>query len=362
MFRRILLIQTAFLGDVVLTTPMIRELRRRCPQAHLAVVVNPGASDILEPNPDVDEVLVIDKKGVHRGPRGMLRFARSVRNREFDLLLSPHQSHRTSVLARLSRIPVRYGYRSAGWARWAYTGLLERPPTEPEIRRLLRFLDESLGPATTRPAELPLLYETDESRDSARALLSELREPRSPILLAPSSVWPTKRWTAYGFARLAALLLREYGGEVLLVGSPADRAVAAEVIACSREINPPHLHERVTNVAGRTSLLGLYSLMLRSKLLVSNDSAPVHFGCAARIPVVALFGPTVASLGYAPIAPGSAVAEIQGLSCRPCGTHGANICPVGHFRCMRDLTPQVVMESVRRVMAEPINGPGLPTG
>ncbi len=335
---------------------MIRELRRRAPDAHIAVVVNPAGAPVLLPNPDVDEVLVIDKKGAHRGPLGMLRFARSIRERSFELMLSPHQSHRTSMLALLSRIPVRVGYRTAGFARFAYTRLLERPAEEPEIRRLLRFLDQAFGKGTEEPSELPLLYETDESRESARRLLADLREPRKPILLAPSSVWATKRWTPYGFARLAGLLIREYGGQVLLIGSALDRAIAQQVIDFSKEINPNHIHERIADVTGRTSLLGLYSLMRRSRLLVSNDSAPVHFGCAARIPLVAVFGPTVRSLGYAPIAPGTAVAELADLPCRPCGTHGATTCPVGHFRCMRDLTAEMVFEKVKSVAQHDFSG------
>lgn len=330
---------------------MIREIRRRAPDAHLCVVVNPAARAVLEPNPDIDEVLVMDKKGAHRSLPGMFRFIRSVRNRDFDLLLSPHQSHRTSFLAAFSRIPERFGYTTAGFARWAYTDRQERPTAEPEIRRLIRFLDRPLGSAPSPPSEDLRLYETEESRESARTLLAELREPKSPILLAVSSVWATKRWTPHGFARLAALLVRKYGGQVLLIGSAADRPVAEQVIACSKEINPGQIHERLTDVSGRTSLLGLYSLMLRSKLLVSNDSAPVHFGCAAGIPVVAVFGPTVSGLGYAPIAAKSTVAELADLSCRPCGTHGAHVCPLGHFSCMRDLTPDMVMSAVERVMA-----------
>ncbi len=351
---RILLVQTAFLGDVVLTTPMIRELRRRIPEAHIAVVVNPAGAPVLMPNPDVNEVLVIDKKGRHRSWRGMWSFAKKLRDGRFDLLLSPHQSHRTSLLARLSGIPRRFGYRTAGWARFAYTNLLDRDAEQPEIRRLLRFLTDALGPTPgspreRSPEEAPLLFETEESRESARRLLSDLREPRQPILLAPSSVWPTKRWTPYGFARLAGLLIRQYGGQVLLVGAPEDQVVAEKVMQYSREMNPGHVHERIANVSGRTSLLGLYSLMLRSRLLVSNDSAPVHLACAARIPVVAVFGPTVSSLGYAPIAPRTTVAELSDLPCRPCGTHGGRRCPLGHFRCMRDLSAESVLESVRLV-------------
>lgn len=349
MSRRILLIQTAFLGDVVLTTPMIRDLRVRFPQSRLSVLVNPAAAAVLKSNPDVDEVLVIDKKGRERGLMGMIRFARSLRNRNFDLLLSVHQSHRTSLLAILSRIPERHGYAGAAFARLAYTHKHTRPMQLPEIRRLLQFSVDVFGPTGKTPVERPLLFEDEDSVAAVKALLSDLREPRRPILLAPSSVWPTKRWTPYGFAALAGLLAKQSNSQILLVGSAGDSEVAEQVLAYSREMNPAHIHERITNVCGRTTLLGLYSLIRRSKLLVSNDSAPIHFGCAAGIPTVAVFGPTVQSLGYAPFAPGTAVAELDGLQCRPCGTHGAKVCPVGHFRCMRDLTPEMVLEKVREV-------------
>ena len=90
--------------------------------------------------------------------------------------------------------------------------------------------------------------------------------------------------------------------------------------------------------------------MEKSLLLVSNDSAPVHFGCAARLPVTAIFGPTTPAQGYAPIAPRTAVSQHTHLGCRPCGTHGAKRCPLGHFRCMDDLSAQDVMIAVERTM------------
>lgn len=349
--RKVLLIQTAFLGDVILTTPMITAFKRFFPGAQLSVLVTPAAAPLLANHPDVTRVLVIDKQGEHRGLLGMLRLVREIKKAGYDLLLSPHQSHRTGFLAWRSGIPRRFGYASAGLAKRAYTDLLERPLELPEIHRLLQFLREAAGEKDVPLSDQLTLFETEKGRAEAGALLKEIAQGR-PILLAPSSVWPTKRWTTYGFARLAGMLVRRYRSPVYLIGSPADGTLAAEVLRFAREFYPDGVTNKIHNVCGRTGLSGLYSLMLQSRLLVSNDSSPVHFGCAARIPVVCIMGATTPALGYAPIARGSIVAEKEGLDCRPCGTHGAKVCPLGHFRCMKELTAEEVMQKVAQVMGE----------
>jgi heptosyltransferase-2 len=122
-------------------------------------------------------------------------------------------------------------------------------------------------------------------------------------------------------------------------------------MAFIRDLQPLFVQDRVTVAAGETSLRGFYSLVKRSRLLVSNDSAPVHYACAAKTPVVALFGPTVPALGYAPITKNSRIAEIN-LACRPCGTHGGKVCPLSHFRCMKELTADMVMGKVSELLPE----------
>ncbi|MEQ9366284.1 MAG: glycosyltransferase family 9 protein [Leptospirales bacterium] len=350
-----LLIQTAFIGDVVLTTPMIAAFRKHFPEARLTVMVKPEAVSILRNNPDVHELLVIDKKGAHRGLIGMLRMIRAIRSKKFDVLLSPHKSHRTGFLALASGIPRRIGYSGAGFARLAYHRRLARPENQPEIERLLLFLQQAaprvITESDTQNASRELkIYVDDQARSDARALLSRLDAVR-PILLAPSSVWPTKRWTPWGFAELIIKLTETYHKPVLLIGSKGDRKIADEVLRFLKLSHPDwEGRGKVHNICGDTSLPALYALMEKSLLLVSNDSAPVHFGCAAGIPVVAIFGPTVPALGYAPIAPRSAVAQLEYLECRPCGTHGARACPLDHFRCMKDLSADQIMSVLEKVM------------
>ena len=332
---------------------MIAAFRRNFPDTRLTVMVKPEARGILQNDPAVDDLIVFDKGrgGRHRGLAGMLRIIRDVRGRQFDLLLSPHKSHRTGLLAWASGIPHRIGYTEAGLSRFAYHRRLSRPKDQPEIRRLLSFLDDGLPgcDAKNDSTDLRVTVDTD-AQNQARDLLAGLDAVR-PVLVAPSSVWPTKRWTPDGFAQLIAALYAKYQKTVLLIGSPGDGKIAEE---CLRflQLSHPELIDRgrVHNGCGRTSLPGLYALMQKSLLLVSNDSAPVHFGCAADLPTVAIFGPTVPALGYAPIAKRSAVAELRELACRPCGTHGAKVCPLDHFRCMRDLSTDHIMETVAQVM------------
>lgn len=349
--RNVLLIQTAFLGDVILTTPMIAAFKRFFPTAKLSIMVTPAAAPLVENNPDITRVLVIDKKGRHRGLFGVERLIREIRKERYDVLLSPHQSHRTGYIAWRSGIPTRFGYDTAGLAKWAYTHHLQRPMDRPEIHRLLQFLRDAAGDPGLPLSDQLVLYETEQGKQEVATLQREIAQGR-PILLAPSSVWPTKRWTPWGFGKLAGELVKRYRAPVYLIGSPADGALAEEVRRFSAEFFPEGIVKKIHNVCGRTGLNGLYTLMLESRLLVSNDSSPVHFGCAARIPVVCIMGATTPELGYAPIARGTTIAQKEDLDCRPCGTHGAKKCPLGHFRCMKDLATEQVMARVQAVMGE----------
>lgn len=348
-----LLIQTAFIGDVVLTTPMIACFKRFFPEAKLTVMVKPEAVPILANNPQIDSLFVLDKGGAHRGFSGMRHAMRTIRDRNYDVILSPHRSHRTSLLVAFSGAPLRIGYNEAGFSWLAYNRRLPREKSRPEIHRLLDFLREGLQLDDTAGCSTELAVTVgDEATRSARDLLRRL-ELRKPALIAPSSVWPTKRWTPWGFAQLCRLIVERYRRPVLLVGSKQDREIAEQVLDQLRLVRADWIGRKVFNVCGETNLPALSALMAESAFLVSNDSAPVHFGCAAGIPTLAIFGPTTPALGYAPIRENTAVAELDGLGCRPCGSHGGRSCPQGHFRCMKDLSAEAVFASLQKIVPLP---------
>jgi len=328
---RLLVIQTAFLGDVVLTTPLLRALKARWPAAHVAVLVIPGTAAVLEAAPFVDELVVHDKRGGGLGE--LWRVLRAVRAEEFDVVVSPHRSARSALIAWRSGAPRRLGYRESAWAAF-YTERVTRPSEGHETRKVLA-LAEALGcdAAQARPA----LVVTEAERGAAR----EAAGGGPYVVLSPSSAWPTKRWLPEGFAAVGDHLAAR-GYAVVLTGGPGETEPAAAAAAA--------MEAPAVNVAGRTTPREVAALVAEAALLVANDSAPVHLASAFDTPTVAVFGATVPAQGFGPLASRSAVAEVEGLYCRPCGAHGGHRCPEKHFRCMRDLTPAEVIAAVNRVL------------
>ncbi len=333
--RRLLVVQTSFLGDVVLTTPLVSALRHRLRPGHLAVLVRPEAAPLLEGHPDVDEVLVDDKYGRDRGLWGLARTARRLRRASFDVAVSPHRSLRTALALAMAGVPRRVGFRSAHGA-WLYHVRVGRDPERHDIERNLALLAPFGGPPVGRPRLfLPV-------SPAAQARAAELLPAGAgPLVgIAPGSVWRTKRWAPSGFAAVAAALAAD-GARVVIVGSVADRPVCEEVARASGC--------RAAMLAGQTDLATLVAVIDRCAVLVCNDSAPMHIAGARNIPAVAIFCATTPALGYGPWQAASTVLQAD-LACRPCGRHGGQRCPRGTEDCMRLVPADRVLAAVRNLL------------
>ena len=205
------------------------------------------------------------------------------------------------------------------------------------------------GPMSTRLAALaggisgplpppPWLALTDAERTRADQWLREREIPRRFFALAPGARWGTKRWPFY--PDLAAALTEP----LVVLGGADDAGLGAAIVA--------RAPARSWNAAGNLPLTVSAALLERAALLVTNDSAPLHLATALGIPVVAVFGPTVAAFGFGPVWPGDRVIEHPALSCRPCHHHGPETCPLSHHRCMREIGVEQVVEAVRQREAE----------
>lgn len=333
--RRLLVVQTSFLGDVVLTTPLLTALHERVEPRRLAVLVRPEAVPLVEGHPDVDAVLIDDKRGRDRGVRGLWRTARRLRRERFDLAVSAHRSWRTALLLAAAGIPRRVGFAAARGARLYHV----RVPRDRRVHDVLRNL-ALVAPfgGALRPPRLHLPV-APAAAARAAALLPE--GPGPLVGLAPGSVWATKRWTAAGFGAVAAGLAAD-GARVVLLGAAGDRARCDRVAA--------HAGGRATVLAGRTDVATLVAVVDRCALLVANDSAPMHVACARDVPVVAVFCATTPQLGYGPWGPRGTVVEAD-LACRPCAPHGGRRCPRGTDDCMRLVRPERVLAAARAVLS-----------
>jgi heptosyltransferase-2 len=340
--QRVLLAQTSFLGDTLLTMPLAKRLKEILPHSRLTVLTRPDTADVFRRSEFVDEVIIDDKRGSNGGLRGILSLARKLRSQAFDLTLVAHRSFRSALVMWLAGIPRRIGFSSsAGW--FFYHETVFHPWGMPELERnlaLLLPLKPDLRAASTD--SLYLAGRNDNSESLSERLTAAGVKSSQPIIgLHPGSVWPTKRWLPERFAALADRLQAQCGAKVLLIGGPGDRVLCGSVAAqCSTE---------VLDWSGKTTLEELMDLASRLALLVTNDSGPMHIAAANGVPTLALFGPTTRELGFFPYGKGHRVIE-KDLECRPCGLHGQKVCPEGHFLCMRLITVDEVFTAAQEMI------------
>ena len=330
-------VQTSFLGDTILTTPLLVQLAHRGP---VDVVTTPAAASVLKGHPAVRQVIVYDKRGTHAGLIGFLTMRSRLQAGGYDTAYLAQGSMRSALLVWAARIPERIGFATSSGS-WLYT---TRVPYRDDLHHAARLLllsrpngreptDEEM-----RPSLAPGAAERAVVDDLLRS--SRVSPGERLIALAPGSVWATKRWPYY--AQLAQALADS--GRIVIVGGPGDRALAKEIVAAV-----PH----AVDATDQLPLLASAELIGRSAVIVTNDSAPLHLASAMGTPTVAIFGPTVPEFGFGPLAPAKAVLGHESLACRPCHRHGPKRCPLTHFRCMRELSVEQVAERTRSLFLTP---------
>ena len=340
-----LVIQTAFFGDVVLTTPLLEAVAAR--HGPVDVVTTPAAAPLIETHPAVRRVIPYDKKGRDRGLKGLLRLTRALRAERYEWAYLPHRSLRTALVAWLARVPRRVGFDD-GWPR-LYTEVRPRPKTGHEVDRLLALALPALSarPALTGGAMAPprpTLVMSTEDRAATETFLGVHGVEAPFVALAPGSIWGSKRWPYYG--ELAQRLARDVG--IVVVGGPEDAGLAQDVV---QAVEGGGGRWRAVSACGRLTLRQSAEVIRRAAVLVTNDSAPLHFAQAVGTVTVAIFGSTVPAFGFGPRGPRDQVVELTGLPCRPCSAHGPPSCPLRHHRCMKSLTVDDVLHAIEETGA-----------
>lgn len=336
-FKNILVIQTAFLGDVILTTPVLQLLHQAYPDAGIDILVVPRAAEVLTNHPAIRRVISYDKRGAQRGASGFLQIALQLRDQRYDLGIVPHRSLRSAALARVAGIGRVIGFDKSA-ARFLYTDIIHYRESFHEVERNISLL----SPLGIHPdgRVRPSLYPGESDVKNIELLLNRI-DSRGGMLVgvAPGSIWNTKRWLAERFADLC----RKLGEEkinVFLIGGKEDSNLCNEIAAGAKS------DDRVVNTAGSLRLLESAELIRRCNVLVTNDSAPMHLASAMGTKVVAIYGPTLPEFGFAPYGDGNAIAETMGLECRPCSIHGGDRCPIGTFDCMERISTELVFQKV----------------
>jgi heptosyltransferase II len=329
-----LVVQTSFLGDMVLTTPLIAHLARSGP---VDVLATKAGATLLANNAAVREIMVYDKRGTDRGVGGFHRIGSALRARRYQSAYMAQGSMRSGALALVAGIPERVGFASSA-GRLFYTTRVPLLEGTHHAAKLLSLATRDPLTETTRAQIRPHLYPGIIERAQVDAVLGPAAAGMQLVALAPGSVWATKRWPY--FAALAHELSRV--AQIVVVGAVTDRELAEEIVGATKG--------QAIDATGRLALLASAELIGRSALLVTNDSAPLHLASAMNTPTLAVFGPTVPEFGFGPLAERATVAGNDALACRPCDRHGPRRCPLGHWRCMREITPDGVLRMAMELL------------
>ncbi|MGH7928215.1 MAG: lipopolysaccharide heptosyltransferase II, partial [Candidatus Binatia bacterium] len=337
----VLVLQTSFLGDTVLTLPLLNEIKRRFPHAKLAFFCSPQGRELAESCAAIDEIIVDDKKGGHRGLSGLWRQAFALRKWAFTLALTPHKSLRSALILYLAGIPCRVGFRqSKGW--YLFNRLVNRPAERHDVERNLSLLSTFGIPVEECERRFDLLGGPEDQTAPIQEILA-LKNNAKRLLIGvnPGSVWATKRWEAEGFAQVVQLLKRRWDCEVILFGGPDDAQLAATI----RERSGSNC----INHAGKFTLRELPQAVGACDVFITNDSGPMHIAVACKVPTVALFCATTPALGFYPYSNDAVVLQ-KDLPCRPCSSHGGRRCPLGTEACIRLIRPEHVFQAVERLL------------
>ena len=328
---KILLVQTSFLGDVILSTPLIENLKILYPEAELWVMATPEGCEILKFDPEISGLLPFDKHGKERGIKSIFSVAKKIKKHNFAAVYSLHRSFRTALVLYLSGIRKRIAFKNAKLC-FLYTQRVRRAQGEHEVLRNLSLLGEEPG-YSELSSELRLVAPPREQlAEPFRRVVSNLRDY---YVLVPGSAWATKRWHWQYYRKTADILLSE-GKNVVLAGSREEVELADRICA----------NNSIINLVGKTSLGELLFLIKNATIVLCNDSMALHIASSFKVQTVAVFCSTVTEFGFGPWKSPAVVLGKDGLPCRPCGRHGHDSCPNKTEACMKGVSVQEVIRAV----------------
>jgi lipopolysaccharide heptosyltransferase II len=338
LMERFLVIQTAFIGDAILTLPMLQKLKQLNPESLIDVVSLPETAVIFHHSSVVNEVQILDKHGKHRSLSQVYKFARFIKLKKYSRIYSPHRSFRTSLIVMLSGVQETYGF-NVNSLRHIYKYLAEYGDARHEVERNLRLLQYPVNGDAWKI--LPEINIPPQVSDKVDAFFSEIKEGKNFAAIAPGSIWNTKVYPIEYYGEIIEYLEKKMD-YIFLVGGKKDKLICEDL--------ENKFSENVKSVAGEFNIIESIYFLKRIKLLISNDSAPAHFGMCADIPVLMLYCSTVPDFGFYPYNKKSYFLSFNDLFCKPCGIHGFEKCPLNHFNCGYKLKPATVILKIKEMI------------
>jgi heptosyltransferase-2 len=336
--KKILVIQTAFPGDAILTLPFIQELKKQKPDYEIDVLCTPQTAEIFKASSCIDSVIPLDKKGSQKSFFSFIKFIRELKLKKYELIYSPHRSLRSALIVLSLSAKQSYGFENSS-LKYAYKSTVKYDPSVHEVRRNLEFLNRDFNDEEWRI--LPEISVLPESKKKVSDYLKE-KKLNNFIAIAPGSVWETKKYPVEYFMQIIEHFVKN-GYQIVLIGGTEDRELCKKL--------KDDKEENVNITAGDFSFIETIELLKSSSLLICNDSAPTHLGVSANIPVLTIYCSTIPGFGFYPYNNRSSYISYDELNCKPCGIHGIKSCSVGSFYCAELLVPKLVIEKAEKLIS-----------
>lgn len=340
-YQRILIARTDRIGDVLLSTPVICTLRQKFPQAYISIVVAPYAREIVEGNPYLDEVIIYDKDGKHKSWWRTFKFASRLKKKKFDLAIILHPTNRLHLVTFLAGIPQRLGYdRKFGFLLSRRKKHTKQEGLRHEAEYNLDLLSD-LG-ITGNPQDLfmPIKHESEQYVEELFKK-NDFSQADKILAINPGASCPSKIWPAERFVQVAEKLSGRYDFKILILAGPKEIYLADKIAHAMKG--------KVVNLAGKTSISQLASVLKRCALLISNDSGPVHIASAVGTPVISIFGRNQAGLSprrWGPLGKHGKYLHKE-VGCIQCLAHNCT----KEFACLKAITVEEVLKAAKDILS-----------
>ncbi|WP_319526233.1 lipopolysaccharide heptosyltransferase II [uncultured Desulfosarcina sp.] len=337
--KRLLIRSTNWIGDAVMTTPAVRTIRHHFPDASISLLAKPWVTPVFAHSPHVDEIIVYEANGRHRGAMGPVRLARDLRRRGFDAAILLQNAIEAALIAFLAGIPMRIGFDTDA-RRLLLTHPVRCTKAIKAIHQTGYYLKILEGVGIQSLDQTLELSVGDTNRQRAKEVLAEqgVSPGRRVIGLNPSATYgPAKQWFPERYAALGDRLSRTLDASIVIFGGPSDRDLGRHIAGLMKS--------PAVDLSGRTSLGEAMALIERCDAFVTNDSGLMHVAAAVNTPLVAVFGSTN-STTTSPFSPTSRIVRVP-IACSPCMKP---VCPLGHMNCMRQVSVEMVAEAVEGML------------
>jgi len=330
--EKILVIQTAFLGDAVLTLPMIQKLKEKYPSSEIDVLCIPQTKELFDHSKSIKSVIPYDKRGDQKSLLSFLKLIIFIRNKKYSHIYSPHRSFRSSLIVYLSGAGTTVGFDSTSIS-FVYGTLIKYVKERHEVARNLDLIGFDTSKDNWKI--LPTVEIESSLESNIVKMIGNLTDKKIAAI-APGSVWKTKIYPRENYIEIMKYLIKK-NYFIVLIGGKDDKLLCERI---EKEFS-----DSVKSFAGKLSVIESVSLLKKCSVLISNDSAPTHLGMIADIPTLTIYCSTIPDFGFAPYNGKSSYVSYNDLNCKPCGIHGRNKCPIQTFECGYKLLPQIVFSS-----------------